>query len=205
MIKRIIFDIDYTLLVPNYSHEVEFFKNYYMSDYFMNNIGKVLEEYENSHLRYEVYDFLNYLNKFSKSNLDKEFLYNWFCFNTMLKKQDVSDSKELLEYCKNKKIEIVALTNWFTEVQKKKLEKVGLSHYFDNIYGGDVYLKPHLESYLNAIGNNQPSDCIMVGDNLLVDVMVPSQLGINTIHYTQDKCEHEFTKVKKLTEIKKYL
>ena len=182
MIKRIIFDIDYTLLVPNYSHEVEFFKNYYMSDYFMNNIGKVLEEYENSHLRYEVYDFLNYLNKFSKSNLDKEFLYNWFCFNTMLKKQDVSDSKELLEYCKNKKIEIVALTNWFTEVQKKKLEKVGLSHYFDNIYGGDVYLKPHLESYLNAIGNNQPSDCIMVGDNLLVDVMVPSQLGINTIH-----------------------
>lgn len=86
MIKRIIFDIDYTLLVPNYSHEVEFFKNYYMSDYFMNNIGKVLEEYENSHLRYEVYDFLNYLNKFSKSNLDKEFLYNWFCFNTMLKK-----------------------------------------------------------------------------------------------------------------------
>lgn len=88
---------------------------------------------------------------------------------------------------------------------KEKIGKVGLLKYFDAVYGGDIYLKPNPEAYLNAIGNHDPKDCMMVGDTLEVDVSAPSLLGINAIHFTKDDVEHEFTKVKKLTEIKKYL
>ncbi len=203
--KRIIFDVDYTLLNPNYENELEFFKNYEMTEHFMNNIGKVLGEFENNHLKYNKSELLSYLNQFSSLHLDETFLYNWFNFNIRLQEQDVSDAKELLEYCRKNKIEIVALTNWFTEVQKKKLETVGLLKYFDEVYGGDIFLKPNPESYLHAIGCHKPEECIMVGDTLEVDVSAPSLLGINAIHFTKDDVGHEFTKVKKLTEIKKYL
>lgn len=122
--KRIIFDVDYTLLKPNYENEIAFFKDYAMTKEFMDDIGKALGEFENNQLKYNVKEFLNYLNQFSSFNLDETFLYNWFRFNIELEEQDVSDAKELLEYCRKTKIEIVALTNWFTEVQKKKLEKL---------------------------------------------------------------------------------
>lgn len=203
--KKIIFDVDYTLLKPNYEFEPNFFKDYAMTEHFMNNIGKVLGEFENRHLKYNTKEFLIYLNQFSSMHLDEKFLLNWFTFNAKLEKQDVSDAKELLEYCKKKRIEIVALTNWFTEVQKKKLEIVDLLKYFDEVYGGDIYLKPNPQSYLKAIGNSQPSDCIMVGDTLEVDVIAPSALGIKAIHLTKKEEDHEFTKVKKLTEIKQFL
>ena len=168
--KKIIFDIDYTLLKPNYEYEQNFFKDYAMTEHFMNNIGKVLGDFENCHLKYNKKEFLRYLNQFSSMHLDEEFLLNWF-----------------------------------TEVQKKKLEIVGLLKYFDEVYGGDIYLKPNPQSYLKAIGDSQPSDCIMVGDTLEVDVIAPSALGIKAIHLTKKEVDHEFTKVKKLTEIKKYL
>lgn len=203
--KRIIFDIDYTLLKPNYENELDFFKDYAMNEYFMNNIPKVLGDFENKHLKYNKLELLNYLNQFSSSNLDESFLMDWFRFNIELENQDVNDAKELLEYCKRKGIEIVALTNWFTDVQMKKLEKVGLLKYFDKVYGGDIFLKPNPESYLNAIGNHKPGECIMVGDTLEVDVMAPSRLGIKVIHFTEKDLEHEFVKVKKLVEVKQYL
>ena len=204
MIKKVIFDIDYTLLVPNYDDEKEFFKNSSMNDYFLNHIGELLEEYERTHTRYEVQELLHYLSQYSSKPLQDDFLYNWFSFNTKLKEQDVSESKEILQYCKQKGLEVVALTNWFTEVQRQKLEKVGLSSYFDEIYGGDVWLKPHRESYLTAIGSRSFEECIMIGDHLFVDVMAPAQLGMHAIHYTQKDVQHEYEKVKKLTEIKKY-
>ena len=203
--KRIIFDIDYTLLKPNYENELDFFKDYAMNEHFMNNIGRVLGEFENKHLKYTKLELLSYLNQFSSLNLDESFLNDWFRFNIELEKQDVDDAIELLEYCKRKQIEIVALTNWFTDVQMKKLEKVGLLKYFDEVYGGDVFLKPSPESYLNAIGDHKPEECIMVGDTLEVDVMAPSELGIKAIHFTKKELDHEFIKVKKLVEVKQYL
>ena len=204
MIKRVIFDIDYTLLKPNYDEEHTFFSKINMNDYFLNHIGEVLDYYEKTHIHYEVNDFLKYLSHYSKTPLDEEFLKSWFQFNTELKEQDVSEAVEILEYLRQQKVEIVALSNLFTTAQRKKLEKVGLIQYFDEVYGGDIYLKPYIESYLTAIGYCAPNECLMIGDNLQVDVIAPSNLGIHGIHYTQSESNHEYPKIKKLTEIKKY-
>ena len=46
MIKRIIFDIDYTLLVPNYYREKEFFSRILSSEnaFFINNMYLILKK-----------------------------------------------------------------------------------------------------------------------------------------------------------------
>ena len=48
MIKRIIFDIDYTLLVPNYYREKEFFSRILSSEnaFFINNMYLILKKCE---------------------------------------------------------------------------------------------------------------------------------------------------------------
>ena len=44
--KKIIFDIDYTLLKPNYEYEQNFFKDYAMTEHFMNNIRKISKKFK---------------------------------------------------------------------------------------------------------------------------------------------------------------
>lgn len=207
MIKRVIFDIDYTLLIPNYEKEKDFFKEYFpkVGSYLMDHIGEVLKEYENTHLKYEEYDFLCYLNQYSQIKLDRFFLQKWFEFNVRLEKQNVEEARNLLEYLKNHNLDIVALSNWFTAAQAEKLNLVGLLDYFDEVYGGDICLKPHKIAYQTAIGNCQPEECLMIGDSLLEDVIAPSRMGLHAIHYTNQDQNHEYKKIKTLAEVKNYL
>lgn len=207
MIKRVIFDIDYTLLIPNYDREKEFFKTHFpkIGSYFINHVGEILKEYEHTHLKYEKQELLYHLNKYSEIKLDDNFLNKWFEFNLQLEKQNVREARELLEYFVNRNIDIVALSNWFTNAQKEKLKKVGLLDYFDAVYGGDIYLKPYENAYKLAIGEYKPQECLMIGDSLIEDVIAPAKIGIHSIYYTKNQekdCEYQ--KVKRLTEVKNY-
>lgn len=204
--KRIIFDIDYTLLVPNYDKEYYFFKKYIKdNDLFLYHMSSLLKEYEKTHKKYEKSELLKYLNNYTSEYLDDEFLKEWFNYNTCLKQQDVYEVKKILTYLKSK-YELVVLSNWFKEPQIGKLKKLDLFKYFDYIYAGDDFLKPYPESYKLACGINKPSECIMIGDNLECDVIGPISNGLNAIHFTNGKeVNHEYQKVKKLNELKKIL
>ena len=98
MIKRIIFDVDYTLLKPNYDQEVTFLKKYVPEDneYFLYHMHDILTQYELKFKRYEKSELLNHINQFSKTNLDEKFLEQWFQFSSNIHEQDVSDSIEIL-------------------------------------------------------------------------------------------------------------
>lgn len=207
MIQRVIFDIDYTLLIPNYDKEKEFFRDCFpkVGLYFSNHIGEILKEYEHTHLKYNKQELLHHLNQYSQVELDEMFLNQWFKFNVQLEKQNVDEARNLLEYLIGQNLDIVALSNWFTKAQKEKLRRVGLIDYFDEIYGGDICLKPHSIAYKTAIGKHYPEECLMIGDSLLEDVIAPARMGLHTIHYTKEEQSHEYIKVKKLSEVKKYL
>lgn len=208
MIKRIIFDLDYTLLKPNYDREHEFLKQYVPLDneYFIYHMYEILKEYETTHPRYELESFLKHMNKYSNGvKIEKDFFDNWAIFSTKLDDQDTSIVDDVLIYL-SKKYELVVLTNWVTEAQKKKLENFDLLKYFDEVYGGDKCLKPFQESYQMAMGNNKPEECVMIGDNLNSDVIEPIKYGLQAIHYTNGKeVNHEYQKVKCLSELKKIL
>lgn len=206
MIKRIIFDIDYTLLVPNYYREKEFLSRILSREntFFINNMYLILKKYEEQYVSYDKERFIKYLNNYTNEPLPSDFLEQWFEFNTELDEQDVSEIEDTLTYLS--KYELVTLTNWFGEPQKKKLELLGLKKYFKEFHSGDEILKPYKASFINACGNNKPSECVMIGDNLEVDIIGAINAGLDAIHYDEkEKAEHEYKKIKKIGELKKLL
>ena len=86
------------------------------------------------------------------------------------------------------------------------LELLGLKKYFKEFHSGDEILKPYKASFINACGNNKPSECVMIGDNLEVDIIGAINAGLDAIHYDEkEKAEHEYKKIKKIGELKKLL
>ena len=88
---------------------------------------------------------------------------------------------ELFEYLSSK-YEIVLLTNWFLETQEKRLEKLGILKYFNETYGAEnSKLKPNSDSYMQAIGSRKEYECMMIGDNIKIDLENARNLGLDTI------------------------
>ncbi len=70
----------------------------------------------------------------------------------------------------------------FTQIELRELNIEQFFSYF--VYSSDIGLrKSSIEFYKRAleIVGREPSNCVMVGDNYDVDVLVPQQLGISTI------------------------
>ena len=159
MIKQIIFDIDYTLLKPNYDREYLFLQKYVSKDneYFIHHMYEILLEYESNNSRYELCSILNHLNQYSDDvQLDERFFNDWVEFSSELDEQDTTIVHDVLSYL-NDKYELVALSNWVRTAQIRKLEQLDLLKYFTQVYGGDDFLKPSLESYQLAIGSYKPN------------------------------------------------
>ena len=113
MVKRIIFDVDYTLLKPNYSNESEFFQKWVSSDneYFLYHMYEILTEYEQNYARYEMNNLLKHLNKYSNGIILGESFYKaWLEFIMDLEEQDVQIVHGVLSYLKEK-YELAVLTN----------------------------------------------------------------------------------------------
>ena len=91
--------------------------------------------------------------------------------------------KETLEYL-SKKYELVIFTNYYYEVQKKRLEIMGIDKYFKVIYAGDkIPCKPRKESYNISRGNYGFNECLVIGDSLSKDYLAPIELGMEAILY----------------------
>lgn len=212
MIKRIIFDLDETLIS-------------WLDDYFIGFIPKmkeynvidkdedllkfvsIVDEYENYNTRYEKDLFIKFLNDKLNKDLPIEFYYefeNYFSF-CIPKEKDLNVFK-ILDYLKDK-YELVILTNFFEKSQTKRMENYGIKHYFKEIYGGDKYIKPYKESYLMACGENKPSECIMIGDNYINDYCGAIKAGLKAIYLNKKNKEldKDVTSVNSLIELKDIL
>ena len=154
MIKRIIFDIDNTLLntkVDSINCYNEYLKDkkYKLNS---NELFKILYDYE-SIGNYELNDLVKYLNKYLDNNYNQEdfleLLDMYSCYSTLINE----NTPNILDYL-SKNYEVVALTNWFSDCQSKRLDKVGILKYFNKIYGVSDGIKPNVEAYKNACGNS---------------------------------------------------
>ena len=103
---------------------------------------------------------------------------------------------------------MVILTDWYVDSQKARLEKVGILQYFQDVYGAEkTKRKPYPEAFLQAIGNNKPEECVMIGDDFERDIKGAIQAGMKAIYYCPiDKdIKGEFVKVEKLEELREIL
>ena len=173
--KRFIFDLDYTLLIPDWSREDDFLRRVIPleeQEEFFRQKQLILNRYE---LEFPRYDF-NTLSDFFKNygfSVSEEVISGWMFHNGETIKDEVVDGViELFKYLKKKNKDIIILTSWFSGTQIPRLKRTGL---YD------------LESFELAIGNINKEDCIMIGDSIKSDKLGAENAGID--YYIVDE-EH---------------
>jgi len=105
------------------------------------------------------------------------------------------------------KYEMHLITNGFEETQNIKVESSNLQKYFKTLTTSECVgvAKPQPEIYFEALSkaNAKPEECIMIGDNLVNDVLGAMQHGIDSIWYNPEglKSEKPVSEIKGLREL----
>ena len=180
--KKYIFDLDYTLLIPDWSLEDDYFRKHIPIDEqeeFFKQKQDILNKYE---LEFPRYDFKT-LSDFFKSygfTVSEDVINGWMIHNGETIKDEIADGViELLEYLKANGKKIVILTSWFSGTQIPRLKRTGLYSYIDKIVAGEDAMKPDLESFELAIGDSNKEECIMIGDSVKSDKVGAENAGID--------------------------
>lgn len=208
MIKRIIFDLDGTLIKFPKNIKSEFKKvlNKYNININPKELYNVIGKYDRSgnYLYYEKEKLIKFVNDRLYLNLGIDFWNDFFEMYNKLITPVTIEEEDTLKYLSNK-YELVVLTNWFTDSQINRLKCAGIYKYFKKVYGGDkVCLKPNKESFISAIDGLKPDECVMVGDSLKLDIIVPNKMGIN-VYYMTNKENLKYNTIKKLEDLKERL
>lgn len=188
--KKYIFDIDYTILIPDWSKEDDYFKKYILEneqeEFFKNKQG-ILNKYEQEFPRYNTKTLSDYFKSYGFT-VSEDAINGWMSYNGETIEDEVVDGVvDLFEYLKENNKEIVILTNWFSGTQIPRLKRAGLFNYIDKIVAGEDAMKPGLESFELAIDGTNKEDCIMIGDSIRSDKVGADNAGIDS--YIVDK-EH---------------
>ncbi len=212
MIKKIIFDVDNTLIPwkKEYFEEIKEVLNELKIDYTENDFNQILKalgEYENEHYKFDRKLMIEYINKCTGKQYPIEFMYRctdkWSeCAPEKIELQLI----ETLEYLKTK-YELVVLTDWYADQQAKRLEKAGILKYFTNVYGAEkTNRKPFKDAFIQAIGDNMPEECVMIGDSLERDIKGALNVGCKAINYSQDNnISEEYITISKLEKLREIL
>lgn len=208
MIKRIIFDLDNTLIM--WKKEYIFaLKNVLdklgiiYTEEQLYNFDKAVESYEKKHDKYYNDSFLEHINNECQTQLPKEFT------ELLIEEQGkcFEDDKELIDTIKylSTKYDLVILSNWFTKTQKLRLENAHILKYFSIVTGGDEHLlKPNSTAFNQVLEGCEPQECLMVGDSLEQDIIPAQKLNINVIWVTKEKT-NDYKTIKNIYELKNIL
>lgn len=100
----------------------------------------------------------------------------------------IEGSVEILEYLFIR-YNLYIITNGFKEVQYKKLENAGLTHFFKKVFISEEIKapKPNPEFFEYAIksANARKKESLIIGDDWEVDIVGASNFGIDQVHYSK--------------------
>lgn len=195
MIKRVIFDMDNTLM----PWKAEYFSEIYTvlnelniectEDDFL-KIQKAFSEYENNYYTFNTKLMIDFINKYTEKNYPEEFIEMLINRWSKCAPEKLPESTiKVLEYVKSK-YEVVVLTDWYKDQQVKRLEKAKILKYFQEVYAAEnTKRKPFKEAFIQAIGENKPEECIMIGDNFQRDIEGALKAGLQAIYYNPNNTE----------------
>jgi len=87
------------------------------------------------------------------------------------------------------------ITNGFEETQHIKLEKSGLSPFFDKIVTSDRIgvNKPEAKIFLEAmrLAGATRKESLMIGDNLVADILGARNVGLDQVYFNPEKNKHQ--------------
>lgn len=209
MIKKIIFDLDNTLMTweKEYIFALKNTLNKLNLDYDIKKIEEIdsmIPLYEKEYSLYTKLEFCEFLNRKCKVNLPIEFADILIEEQTKCYKEFTSSEIKTLEYLSSK-YELLVLSNWFTYTQKKRLENSKILKYFTVVSGGDEReLKPSLKAF-DIVDNK--CECVMVGDSIENDIKPALKLGMQAILITKNKRRGnlKYKKINKIEQLKEML
>lgn len=186
--QKYIFDVDYTLLIPDWSEEDNYFRKNIaieeQEEFFKKKLDIVVK-YEDTHSKYDYKVLSDYFLSYG-FHLSEELIEGWMIHNGDAIKDEIPDGiKELFEYLKENNKEIIVLSNWPSITQVMRLKKTGLYEYVDKLIGGETAMKPNIEAFNLAIGDTNKEDCLMIGDSIRTDKIGADNAGIDS--YIVDK------------------
>jgi putative hydrolase of the HAD superfamily len=121
------------------------------------------------------------------------------------KKNLVPGAIELLDRLKDN-FQLHIITNGFPEVQHHKIVNGGLEHYFEVIITseGCGYSKPDHRIYTHALkkSGSKKEEALMIGDDLLVDIIGAREAGWDQVFFNPAKGEHAEQVTYEITELK---
>ena len=181
MIKRILFDVDNTLIKWENDYKYLSMMEAGIDDPVLaKQIDIATSKYEENLDHLTRKSFSNYILSLG-INITEEQLNNLIDNDKNRYKKASKELIDLLEYLSSK-YELVIITNWFSDVQSKRLENAGILKYFKEVYSSDLYTKkPNKEIFIAAQGNYKANECLMVGDSIDKDILPAYNLGMDVI------------------------
>jgi putative hydrolase of the HAD superfamily len=197
----ILFDLDDTLIDTAENTRItvgELYEDYNFGNYFPSfndffviyyaNISRLWQLYSHGRISKKTLHrerFIGALNMVEEISEEQALAINDdFIVRVMEKGALIEGAKELLDYL-HSKYNIHILSNGFTEMQYKKMDSAGLSAYFDKVILSDVVgvNKPHSDIFAYALNEieKDKEDVIMIGDNVINDILGASDYGIDQI------------------------
>lgn len=190
MIRLVIFDLDNTLY-----DELLFLKSAYKNisrylslKYNLNELEiykELLDILEKNDPTFRILDCI--LEKYKIEKKEIKTLLNIF-YNSLDDIEPYEDTIIVLESLKEKGYFLVLQTDGNAELQKKKIEKLGLKEYFDDIIYtdekyGKIHRKPSPIPLIDIINkfNVPPTQSAFIGDNIFKDFISPNRLEMLSI------------------------
>ena len=106
----------------------------------------------------------------------------------------VPNTMEVLNYLKEKNYKIHLITNGFLEVQSIKMQASGLDKMIDKSFVSEVvgFKKPDHRIFYHAMKNVGATleECVMIGDDLSVDIIPAKEIGMAHIYFNRKKISH---------------
>jgi len=123
--------------------------------------------------------------------------------------------EDLLGHVKAKGYNSSIVTNGMKEVQRPRIKKCNWEHHFQHIFVSDEMgvAKPQIEFFdhcLNASGNPDKSDILIIGDTLKSDILGANRAGIKScwINPQQKECPPDIIpdyEIRKLSDLKEII
>lgn len=212
MIKRILFDLDDTLIKWdnrwdvcllktfehfNISYDEDLIKHYY----------EYMKIYELENIKFNKIEMSRWFKKYLKVPIPDDFVEYWTSLLAECVPSNNDDLISLIEYLSSK-YSLYVITNWYYSQQASKLDKVGILKYFDKILTAEDYeRKPSLEIFKAGMEGLSSDEVVVVGDIYKIDLKPAIDLGMNT--FLLADCDRKKNKkcfmISSLNELRRYL